>query len=206
MEASAWSARGHALGELGRYEEELASTERAVSLRPRYLGAWVNRGYALLKLKRYREAQASFTRALEIFPGYAAAWTNKGITHCHVGEYAQALACFAEAERLRPAGMRRVRYWKALALAQCGHHREAVTLLEEVVRDNPRHAEAWVVLSNCHFLQGRLEESVRCFMVAYGIDRRDIQSCMVRGVGLLRDGKKDEALHCFSQAFGILLR
>lgn len=202
----AWNARGHAFGELGAFAEEVACSEKALSLRPRYLNAWVNLGYALLKLKHYREARIAFVQALQIYPGHAAAWTNLGITHCHLGEYTLAVSCLREAERLRPQTGSRALYWKGLALSQTGRHSEAIPCLEKVVEGEPRHAEAWIVLSNSHFLMGHMEDSVRCFMVAYGIDKKDLRDCVVRGVTLLREGKREEAMHCLSQVIGILRR
>jgi len=53
---------------------------------------------------------------------------------------------------------------------------------------------------------GEIEDSVRCFMVAYGIDKHDIKACLSQAGMLLREGNKEEGLRCLSQAFGILLR
>jgi len=204
--AQAWNARGHTLGELGRYEEELTCTQIATSLRPRYLGAWVNQGYALMKLKRPREAVTAFTRALEIFPGFASAWINMGIAYCQMGKYKKALECFRKAEEIKPFTHTRNLYWKGVALSHSGQCREAIAILSKVAEEDTRHVETWIELSNCHFMVGEMEESVRCFMVAYGIDKQDIRNCLSQAVALLREGKREEGLHCRSQAFGILLR
>jgi len=204
--AQAWNARGHTLGELGRFEEELTCTEIATSLRPRYVGAWVNRGYALMKLRRFREAVSAYIRALEVYPRFASAWINMGIACCHMGDYARAASCFEEAERIRPLMNVRDLYWKGVALSRSGRRKEAIAILSKVVREDPRHAETWIELSNCHFMVGEIEESVRCFMVAYGIDKQDIRDSLSRAVTLLREGKKDEGVRCLSQALGILLR
>ena len=68
------------------------------------------------------------------------------------------------------------------------------------------NADAWVVASNCHFMLGNLEESGHAFMVAYGIDKRDIRDIVSKGISLMRSGKKREGLECMSGVFGILLR
>ena len=52
------------LHELKRYDEALASYDRALSLRPDYAEALNNRGNALQELKRLDEALASYDRAL----------------------------------------------------------------------------------------------------------------------------------------------
>ena len=61
-------------------------------------------------------------------------------------------------------------------------------------------------MSNCYFMLGKLDDSVRCFMVAYDIDKEDIKSCISESVTLIRDGKIDDAIRSISQAFGILIR
>ena len=61
-------------------------------------------------------------------------------------------------------------------------------------------------MSNCHFMLGNLDESGRCFMVAYGIDKKDIRELVSRGLSQMRQGNRREALECLSGVFGILLR
>lgn len=204
--ARAWNAKGHTLGEMGRFEEELECTGVATTLRPRYVGAWVNRGYALLKLRRREEAISCFSRALSIYPGFVAAWVQKGIALCELGKFREAVSCFARAEESRPLSGPRNLYWKGLALSRAGQRRDAVRILESVVAQDPRHVDAWIELSNCHFLSGDIEESVRCFMVAYDLDRESIRDCLSRAVTLLREGRREEGLRALSEALGILVR
>uniref|UniRef100_UPI00117774EA TPR end-of-group domain-containing protein n=1 Tax=Calothrix rhizosoleniae TaxID=888997 RepID=UPI00117774EA len=74
--------RGYALGNLGRYEEALASYDKAVVIKPDYHEAWYNRGYALGNVGRYEEALASYDKALAIKPDLHLAWYNKA--RCYV--------------------------------------------------------------------------------------------------------------------------
>ncbi|HNB03542.1 MAG TPA: hypothetical protein PLV88_04550, partial [Methanoregulaceae archaeon] len=54
------------------------------------------------------------------------------------------------------------------------------TCLSTLVSRDPGYADAWVILSNCHFMLGNLDESVRSFMTAYGIDKNDIRDLVKR--------------------------
>jgi tetratricopeptide (TPR) repeat protein len=54
-----------ALGSLGRYEEALASFDKAIELDPNDAWAWSLRGMALVSLGRYEEALASFDKAID---------------------------------------------------------------------------------------------------------------------------------------------
>ncbi|WP_143288267.1 CHAT domain-containing protein, partial [Calothrix rhizosoleniae] len=75
----AWYNRGVALGYLEKYEEAIASYDKAVEIKPDYDTAWNNRGSALFYLRRYEEAIASYDKAVEIKPDYDTAWINRGI-------------------------------------------------------------------------------------------------------------------------------
>jgi tetratricopeptide (TPR) repeat protein len=203
--APAWNNRGHALGMLGRYEEEVECCRRATLLRPRYLSAWVNQGIALGKLKRYREEIVCYNRALRIFPGYQAAWVNKGVALCQIGKYEEALESFNRAEEVGFIGDR-IAYWRGYALAKTGQPLEAIEILDAVVTAEPRHADAWVIMSNCYFTLGRLDESARCFRIAYDIDIHDVQVRIMRGISHFKAGRFDEGIGCISEIFGILAR
>ena len=76
--AEAHSNRGNALHELKRFEDALASYERALTLRPDYAEAHSNRGNALQELKRFEEAVVSYDRALTLRADLAEAHSNRG--------------------------------------------------------------------------------------------------------------------------------
>ena len=58
------------LHELKRFEEALASYDRALTVRPDFAEALSNRGNTLHELKRFEEALASYDRALTVRPDY----------------------------------------------------------------------------------------------------------------------------------------
>jgi protein O-GlcNAc transferase len=68
------------LKELKRFEEALASYDRALTLRAGYVEALCNRGVTLHKLKRLEEALASYDRALTLRPDSAEALYTRGNT------------------------------------------------------------------------------------------------------------------------------
>jgi tetratricopeptide (TPR) repeat protein len=103
-------------------------------------------------------------------------------------------------------GTIRVQKRKGLALSRTGQYREAIDCISEVVAKDSRYADAGVILSNCHFMLGNLDDSVRCFMSAYNIDKTDIMESVKKGIIMWRQGNNREALQCMSNVFGILLR
>ena len=86
--------RGNALQELKRFEEALASYDRALALKPDYAEALNNRGIALQELKRLEEALASYDRALALKPDYAEALNNRGNALQELKRLEEALASY----------------------------------------------------------------------------------------------------------------
>lgn len=70
--------RGAALKALGRFDEALASYEKAIALKPDYADAFHNRANVLRELKRFDEALASYDKAISLRPNYANAFNNRG--------------------------------------------------------------------------------------------------------------------------------
>ncbi len=62
----AWTNRGWLLGELGRYDEALASYDKAIEVDPADADALFSRGWVLGELGRYGEALASSEEAIEL--------------------------------------------------------------------------------------------------------------------------------------------
>ena len=96
------SNRANALYELKRFEEALASCDRALTLRPDYAEALLNRGATLHELKRFEEALESYDRALMLRPDYAEALSNRGWTLHELKRFDEALASYDRALMLRP--------------------------------------------------------------------------------------------------------
>ena len=88
--------------ELNRFDEALASYNRAAALRPDYAAAHYNAGVALHKLRRFDEALASYNRAIALVPDYAEAYANRGVTLQELKRFDEALASCDAAIAIRP--------------------------------------------------------------------------------------------------------
>src|SRR5262249_28341355 len=82
----AFSNRGNALTELKRFDEALASYDKAIALKPDYAEAFSNRGTALKDLKRLDEALASYDKAIALKPDYADGYMNRGFGRLLAGQ------------------------------------------------------------------------------------------------------------------------
>ena len=128
-----------------RFDEALASFDRALMVRPNYAEALCNRGLTLHELKRFDEALASFDRALAVRPDYAEALNNRGVTLCELKRFDEALANYDRALAVRPD------YAEALSNRGVTLHKlkrfdEALASYDRALAVKPDYAEA---LSNC---------------------------------------------------------
>jgi len=129
------------LQKLKRFEEALASYDRALTLRPEYVEALYNRGRALYELERFEEALASYDRALALRPTYAEAVNNRGVALKELKRLEEALAGYDRALMLRP------NYPEALfnrgnILKELKRFDEALTSYDRAIALRPNYAEA----------------------------------------------------------------
>jgi hypothetical protein len=87
---------------LCRFEEAVASNDRAIALRPDFAEAHNNRGNALQELNRFEEALLSYQRAITLRPDFAEAYSNMGHAQQQFSRFDDALASFEHAVTLRP--------------------------------------------------------------------------------------------------------
>jgi tetratricopeptide (TPR) repeat protein len=72
--AYAWSNKGLALQNLGKYEEAIRCYDEALEINPKYAYAWNNKGDALNGLGKFQEAKHCYDKAFEVDPKTVNAW------------------------------------------------------------------------------------------------------------------------------------
>jgi RNA polymerase sigma factor (sigma-70 family) len=87
---------------LERFEESLASLDRAIELDPNLPGSWRERGVVQARLRRWNEAIADYTEALRLQPQNHHMYSNRSMTWFELNEPDKALADLNETVRLRP--------------------------------------------------------------------------------------------------------
>jgi tetratricopeptide (TPR) repeat protein len=154
--------KGNVSYDLGRYEEAIASYQRAVDIKPDKHDAWYNRGNALADLGRYEEAIASYDRAVDIKPDKHEAWNNRGSALKNLGRYEEAIASYERAVDIKP-DYHDAWYNRGIALADLGRYEEAIASYERAVDINPDYHDAWynrgIALKNL----GRYEEAIASY-------------------------------------------
>ena len=73
----AWSNKGAALFSQGKYDEAIASYDRAIEINPDYKQAWNNKGIVYFNMGKYSDAIVCYDRAIAIDPNYSEAIRNR---------------------------------------------------------------------------------------------------------------------------------
>jgi FkbM family methyltransferase len=100
--ANAWCYLGIACYDQDRFDEAVASYQRAIQIQPQFPIAYNNLGNTLRMQKRLTEALACFDEALRQQPGYVNAHKNKGTALVWEGRLDEALESYGQALQLAP--------------------------------------------------------------------------------------------------------
>ncbi|MBI4639577.1 MAG: tetratricopeptide repeat protein [Candidatus Tectomicrobia bacterium] len=137
-----WFAKGTCLGNLGRYDEALASFDKAIEFDPNNERVWYNRGVALGNAGHYNEALLSFDKATELDPENAPAWVNQGAALVRIGRHNEALVSFNKAIKLDPKNR-----WawdnKGRTLIHLKRWDEALVSFDKVIKLDSDNVEVW---------------------------------------------------------------
>ncbi|MEG4282183.1 CHAT domain-containing protein, partial [Microcoleus sp. A006_D1] len=132
---------------LGKYEEAIASYDKALEIKPDKHEAWYNRGIALRNLGKYEEAIASYDKALEIKPDKHEAWNNRGLALYKLGKFEEAIASYDKALEFKPDD-HEAWYNRGIALYNLGKFEEAIASYDKALEIKPDFHEAWINRGN----------------------------------------------------------
>jgi tetratricopeptide (TPR) repeat protein len=200
--AEALYNRGVTLQELKRFDEALASYDRALVVRPDFAQALRNRGLTLQELKRFDEALASYDRALALRPDDAEALNNRGNTLKELKRSDEALASYDRALAVQP-DYTQAFYNRGVTLQELKRFDEALASYDRALALRPDFAEA---------LRNRgvtLQELTRFDVALASYDRAlalrldDAEALNNRGIALKELKRFDEALANYDRALAV---
>jgi len=198
-QASDWLLQGAYLNELKRYEEAIASYDRALAINPDDHGVWNIRGIALFNLGQFEEAIASSDRALAINPDFHEAWYNRGIALGNLGQFEEALASWDRALAINPD----YHYaWngRGFALGNLGQFEEAIASYDRALAIKPDFHEAWYNRGIALFNLGQFEEAIASYDRALAIKPDYHDAWYNRGNALFNLGQLEEAIASYDRA------
>ena len=157
-DAEALSNRGITLQELKRFEEALASYDRALTCGRTTPRRTPIAALTLHELKRFEEALASYDRALAVRPDYAEALYNRGVTLHELKRFEEALASYDRALTLRPDYAEAL-YNRGDTLQELKRFDEALASYDRALKLRPDYAEAHNNLGVALMELGHLSEA-----------------------------------------------
>lgn len=134
--------QGNTLIQLQRYEEALATYEKAIDIKPDYPQAVYGKGKALFQLKKYQESLIAYDQAIQIQPNYLEAWTNRGFVLVRLKRYSEAIATVDKALQLKNDDPK-VWQLKGDIFIKMSQYNDAVKAYEQAINFQADNPELW---------------------------------------------------------------
>lgn len=141
----------------GRYDEAIASYERAIEGNPSKAEYYRSLGTAYAAKREYKAAVEAIKKARDLAPKYADYHNDLGAAYFKTARYDEAIACFEEALRLNP------RYANAhnnfaFACRKKGLYEKAAAHVKKAIEIDPAHAIAGYDLGLSYFSGGMFSQ------------------------------------------------
>ena len=107
------------LRDLKRWNEALASYDKALTIAPNDLETLTNRGNVLQELKQFDEALTCYNRALDINPDYENALYHRGVALQELKRWHEALASYERVLSINPEHEFLFGIWMSLKMKMC---------------------------------------------------------------------------------------
>lgn len=195
----AWLNLADTYARAQRYEEAIATFQRALAIRPTDPDGWNDLGNVLALVGRGEEALAHFERALQLKPDFADAYSNYGHALQSVGRSDDALRQYRRALELVPNHTGALNNLGA-ELAQRGQAAEAREVLERAVRLRPGDAASHDNLASALRELGRWDEALASHREAIRLQPDFAAAHANLGRTLAQAGRPEESLRHFERA------
>jgi tetratricopeptide (TPR) repeat protein len=100
--ANDYVEQGKALYFEGRYDEAIASHDKAIQIESDNPRAWFSKGAVLTKLQQYQDAIACYDRATQIKLDFSEAWFGRGTALAKLQQYPDAIASYDQVIQIKP--------------------------------------------------------------------------------------------------------
>jgi len=191
--AEAWAQTGFCQEKLGRHNEAIEASKKAVNIRPS-AESYFNIGLANFYLKQYREAEAAYRQSIKLDPYNAAdAYYALGLTYRDWGQLDDEAAAYKNAIRLRPdyaSAYERLgqRY------LQAKKYSDAIEAFKQLAMLKPGDAGAQNNIGEAYAAATRTDEAVETFRQAIRLKPDFGKAYFNLGKTLLARGERDAAI------------
>lgn len=156
LTADDYTTQGYALWCEERYEEALASYEKALQMNPELVNAWSGKGKTLDRLKRYEEALDLYDKVIQLNPDNYRAWFGRGYTLRNLQRYEEALAAYEKVLDLKHDYHHAWNH-RSYILMRLNRYQEAWSCFEKVLKIQPDSSSLYYNQAFYYVAQGQIE-------------------------------------------------
>jgi tetratricopeptide (TPR) repeat protein len=141
-----------------RYEDAIASYEKAIQINPDDFEGWLGKGKAQRRLKRYEAALESTNKAIQIKPNNFGGWFGRGYALRGLKRFEEALVSYDKAVQIKPDSYYA---WnnRAYTLTKIGRYDDAFANFEKALELKPKPNFATLYYNKAYYyiLQNQIE-------------------------------------------------
>ncbi|HEY2010493.1 MAG TPA: tetratricopeptide repeat protein [Rhizomicrobium sp.] len=179
--ADAACSCGYAYLKIGDAAKALGRFERVLETHPSNARALNGKGLSLDARGQHQEAVSMMEMAIKISPGFAEAWTNRGNILREMGELRLSVESYRQALHLKPKDPTAL-LGQSLALWYDDDYEAALKPLDDLLTQDPLHAEAWsrrgLILRDLE----RITEAMECHDRAMELEPAQPDFCINKGL------------------------
>lgn len=190
--AEAWNNLGALIGDMGRTEEAMNALDKAIALAPGLPDAFVNRANLKIKLGQTEAGMNDIRQVLEKHPNFANAWRSYASQKILTKQYQEVVPALEKVVALG-AATDDDRTSLAEALEFQGRGKEAQTMLEQALKNDPNSFRALIGLGGLHGRRGELPKAQEYLDRAIAVDSTSALAWSSKGYLQLRQGNLPEA-------------
>lgn len=180
---SAWTNKGKALAQLGKYNESLVCFNKGIEINPQNAAAWNGKGTVLYQHGKNDDAIEAYEEAIRLDSKFALPWYNKGIALDAQGNYTDAIKSYDKAIRLNP---KLDQSWnnKGKALFSIGKYDAAIKAFEEAIRLDHNDAMAWYNKGVALGKQDKYDDAIKAYDEAIRLNPNYAEALHNKGIAL----------------------
>lgn len=188
--------------EAGKYDDAIASFDKAIQQNPKLADAYHYRGQAYFHTKRFPNAIQDYDKVLQLAPENAEAYHHRGQAYGSSGNNDQAIADYSQAINLKP-DFAAAYSDRAQAYKIQGNDALAIKDLNQLLKYDPNQAEAFYERGISHQKLDQHTQAIGDFSQTLRLNAKHAKAANSRGLSHQAVGNIAQAIADFTQAIKI---
>lgn len=198
-DATYWVSASYTFGNMGKWNESLDASDKAIAIDPNNKLAWSNRAWALHHLAKYNDALEAAEKAIAIDPNYDLAWVNKANALGGLKRYKEELESSEKTILLNPL-LSDAWIDKGQALCNLGNCQDALDATDEAIRLKASSSTAWNNRAWILINLKRYQEAIDAADKAISLNPNYVKAWTNKGNALKYLERYQEALVAYNKA------